>query len=570
VGDLSRITACDILTFLEQVVAGKRPVRQKSFATHLRNFCRYLFTTGTIRTNLALSLPSVVHRYGARAPRHVTTEQVALLLQAVQADTTAGRRNYAMVLLLARLGLRAQEVVRIQLEDIDWRSGEISIRGKGERQDRLPLPSDVGEAVADYSRFDRTSTSRTLFVTRRHPHTAFKDGAVLNAILKDAFARAGGDAADPVCGIAHSAAQPGGAPRPARRFVGRNRRYVASSLSCVHHDLCSTRHRRPARDRATVARRGRCTMSTLSGDLDRYLTLRRSLGYDLRTSERILRTFLAFAEQQQSASITTDLFVRWQEAFGHPNRQTWAGRLGIVRLFAQWLQSQDERHEVPPQVLMSRRTRRSRPYIYTDDEIQRIVAAAAALPSHNGIRAHTYATFFGLLAVTGLRVSEAVALDVVDVDLATALLTVRRGKLGKSRLLPVAQSTALRLARYAEERDRQLGASPAAFFVSDRGTRITDCSARYTFAVVCRSMGLRAATKYHRHGCGPRIHDLRHTFAVRTLVQWYRTGKDPAQEMLQLTTYLGHKDPAHTYWYIEAVPELLDLASQRTERLVAP
>jgi len=121
----------------------------------------------------------------------VTAEQVSMLLAAVKADSGAGRRNYAMVLLLARLGLRAQEVVRIQLEDLDWRSGEIIVRGKGARQDRLPLPCDVGEALADYIRFDRTSTSRTLFVTCRHPRTAFKNGAVLNTMLKDAFARAG-------------------------------------------------------------------------------------------------------------------------------------------------------------------------------------------------------------------------------------------------------------------------------------------------------------------------------------------------------------------------------------------
>jgi site-specific recombinase XerD len=191
VGDLSHITAGDLSLFLQEVVAGKHAPRQKSFATHLRNFARYLFATGKTRTNLALTVPTVAHRYGARLPRHVTAEQVNQVLQAVQADPTAGRRNYAMVLLLARLGLRAQEVVRIQLEDIDWRAGEFLVRGKGERRDRLPLPPEVGEAVADYLRHERTSTARTLFVTQRHPHTAFKNGVVLNSILKDAFARAG-------------------------------------------------------------------------------------------------------------------------------------------------------------------------------------------------------------------------------------------------------------------------------------------------------------------------------------------------------------------------------------------
>jgi site-specific recombinase XerD len=191
VGDLSRITAADLASFLQEVVAGKHPQRQKGFATHLRNFSRYLFATGKTATNLAWSVPAVAHRYGARLPRHVPADHVGQLLQAVRAEPTASRRNYAMVLLLARLGLRAQEVVRIQLEDIDWRAGEILVRGKGERRDRLPLPPEVGEALADYLRHERTSTSRTVFVTHRHPHTAFKDGRVLNAILREAFAHAG-------------------------------------------------------------------------------------------------------------------------------------------------------------------------------------------------------------------------------------------------------------------------------------------------------------------------------------------------------------------------------------------
>lgn len=303
-------------------------------------------------------------------------------------------------------------------------------------------------------------------------------------------------------------------------------------------------------------------MSTLSRELDRYLTIRRSLGYDLGTTERVLRKFIAFAEQEDAEYISTALFLRWQEAFGSANQQTWAGRLGIVRLLAQWLHCIDPRHEVPPQGLIPIRYRRARPYIYSNEEIRRIVEVAAELPSTYGLRALTSSTLFGLIAVTGLRINEALSLDVADVDLEAGLLTVRRGKLGKARLLPVSDSTTLRLVAYARERDRLLGAPPEAFFVLEHGERLTDCGARYNFAVVCQSIGLRPAGKFYRHGRGPRIHDLRHTFAVQTLLNWYRTGKDPAREMIKLTTYLGHASPAHTYWYIEAVPELLDLASQ--------
>lgn len=309
-------------------------------------------------------------------------------------------------------------------------------------------------------------------------------------------------------------------------------------------------------------------MKTLSKELDLYLTIRRSMGYSLDTTERILRKFVAYAGHEQAEYINTALFLRWQETFGNANSLTWASRLGMIRLFAQWLHCVDPKHEVPPQSLLPCRLRRSHPYIYSDAEIRRIIEAAAELPSISGIRALTSSTLFGLIAVTGLRISEALSLNVSDVDLDIGVITLRHGKLGKGRLLPVRDCTRQHLASYAKERDRLLGHCPEPLFVSDRGTRVTDCSARYDFAVVCQSIGLRPPQKFNRHGRGPRIHDLRHTFAVRTMVGWYRTRKNPAQEMLKLTTYLGHTDPAHTYWYIEAIPELLDLASQRLEEEV--
>jgi len=311
-------------------------------------------------------------------------------------------------------------------------------------------------------------------------------------------------------------------------------------------------------------------MSDLSSELNRYLRIRRSLGYDLGTTERVLRKFVDFAKQKGAEYISVMLFLQWRESFGHANQQTWSRRLGMVRLFAQWLQCLDPKHEVPQRGLIPDRTRRSRPYIYSDEEICRVVGAAAELPSNNGIRALTCSTLFGLIAVTGLRISEAVSLNVADVDLETGVLTLRRGKWGKSRLLPVSASTTVQLAAYAKERDRLLGACPEPFFVSDSGGRITDCSARYNFAAVCQAIGLRPKEKFCRHGHGPRIHDLRHTFAVRTLVNWYRTGRNPSQEMIKLTTYLGHSSPARTYWYLEAVPQLLALASRRAEEEVGP
>ena len=170
---------------------------------------------------------------------------------------------------------------------------------------------------------------------------------------------------------------------------------------------------------------------------------------------------------------------------------------------------------------------------------------------------------FGLIAVTGLRINEALALDRDDLDCDHGILRVRQGKLGKERLLPLDPSVITKLIDYLAERDRLIGHPVKPLFATDKATRLSDCSARYNFARACQQIGLRNHQPYCKHGRGPRIHDLRHSFAVKTLIGWYRTGKDPAREMIRLTTYLGHSNPSNTYWYLEAVPELLDLAMTR-------
>jgi site-specific recombinase XerD len=191
IGDLSATTPADIAGFLHHLHCRKRPYRVKTNSTHLRQFFRYLFRGGRTKMNLALSIPSVAQRYGSRLRRHLTPEQVETVLAAVRSDTPTGRRNYAMMLLLARLGLRAPEVIAMQMDDVDWRAGEIIVRGKGQRHDRVPLPPDVGKAMAEYIRLDRVTTSRAIFVTEHAPHHPFKDGQVLNTVLKDAFAKTG-------------------------------------------------------------------------------------------------------------------------------------------------------------------------------------------------------------------------------------------------------------------------------------------------------------------------------------------------------------------------------------------
>jgi integrase/recombinase XerD len=303
-------------------------------------------------------------------------------------------------------------------------------------------------------------------------------------------------------------------------------------------------------------------MNNLRQELDRYLTIRRSLGHDLGTAERMLKQFIAFAETEGIEHVSADLFLRWQ-AVGNASRQTWAGRFIVVRRFAEWLHRLDPSHEIMPRGLIPFRARRSSPYIYSDAEIARIIDAAAELPSTYGLRASTFSTLFGLIAVAGLRISEALALNTDDLDAENGILTVYRGKLGKARLVPLEASVAERLILYITERDRILGRPQQALFVQESGERITDCSARYNFASVSQRIGLRAPERFKRHGRGPRIHDLRHSFAARTIIGWYRTGKDAGREMIKLSTYLGHSNPDGTYWYLEAVPELLELAARR-------
>jgi integrase len=230
------------------------------------------------------------------------------------------------------------------------------------------------------------------------------------------------------------------------------------------------------------------------------------------------------------------------------------------------MSASDRDTEVPPPGLLPCRYRRQRPYLYSDAEIEGLVRAASQLPSAAGLKGHTFATIFGLLAVTGLRVSEALALDRDDVDLQEGVLRIRRTKFGKSRLVAVHESTRQTLADYARQRDRVIQRpATAAFFLSERGGRVTEWATRYNFAKVSRAVGLRAPTTNCRHGRGPRLHDMRHRFAVCTLLGWYRAGIDVEREIPKLATYLGHVHVNETYWYIEAVPALLELATRRLE-----
>jgi integrase len=304
-------------------------------------------------------------------------------------------------------------------------------------------------------------------------------------------------------------------------------------------------------------------MISLRKAVEDYLTMRRSLGFKLRDMGHNLRHFVSFMEQQRASIITTELALRWAQQPQDVQPALWAARLSFVRSFARYWSATDPRTEIPPTGLLPYRTKRATPYIYSNDEIQQILKAARNLPPSTGLRPWTYYSLFGLMAVTGMRISEVIHLDHADVDLKQGLLTVRLTKFSKSRLIPLHPSTVKKLKRYLHRRDelypRHL---TARFFLSNQGTPLTDCMVRWTFVKLSRQIGLRKVGDSY----GPRLHDLRHRFAVTTLLHWYRTGVDVEQRLPVLSTYLGHAHVTDTYWYLSAIPELLAVTKDRLEK----
>lgn len=305
-------------------------------------------------------------------------------------------------------------------------------------------------------------------------------------------------------------------------------------------------------------------MSAIRDALTQYVTLRRALGTKLAEPARTLEQFLDFLEREGSEFITSALALRWAVEPKNVQRATWARRLSMVRQFAAWLSTIDSRTEVPPHRLLTARRRRNTPHIFTEHEISRLIEEAGRLSSSTGLRALTYTTLIGLLTATGLRPGEALALNRFDVDLENGILSIRQTKFGKSRFVPVSDSTRAALQNYAKRRDvLDARHRTDAFLVSERGARLSGSAARRTFANISCKVGVRADTGTRRIGRGPRLQDFRHCFATRKLIEWYRAGLDVGRELPKLTTYLGHVDVAHTYWYLEAVPELLQLATER-------
>jgi site-specific recombinase XerD len=287
-------------------------------------------------------------------------------------------------------------------------------------------------------------------------------------------------------------------------------------------------------------------MSDLRQSLDDYLSVRRSLGYKLEDAGRVLRNFVAFAEQAGVGVITSELALRWATQPVNATPIWLAHRLSMVRGFARYLQTIDATTEIPPAELLSAPGYRpAPPYLYSDADITALMAAARRLTP--ALKSVTFETLIGLLAVTGLRIGEAIRLDRDDVDFSGGLVRVRSSKFGRSREVLCHDSTIGALQSYSVQRD-QLCPRPqsSSFFVSSRGSRLIHNTVYPTFHALLDQAGLRQESTPHL----PRIHDLRHAFAVRTLLRWYRDGGDLQPRLPLLSTYLGRIKPAATYWYL--------------------
>ncbi|KXX62319.1 tyrosine-type recombinase/integrase [Rhodococcus sp. LB1] len=302
-------------------------------------------------------------------------------------------------------------------------------------------------------------------------------------------------------------------------------------------------------------------MSTLRAAADDYLAMRRALGYQLRQEGRILASFVDHLEHHGLTRITIEAALAWATEPEHADPIWWAKRLTVVRGFAGYLRAWDERTEVPPAGLLSKGVRRRTPYLYSPAQIVAVMGAARRLDSP--LRAATFETFVGLMAATGLRTGEAMGLDRDDVHLDDSLLIVRHSKFDKSRQVPLHQTTADALEDYARRRD-ELCPHPAVpcFFLSGAGTRLNHTNMSTTFAGLLAAAGVTAPPGRRR----PRLYDLRHSFAVATLVAWYADDAPVPGRLPALSTYLGHVKPSSTYWYLESSPELMAAAAGRLER----
>lgn len=300
-------------------------------------------------------------------------------------------------------------------------------------------------------------------------------------------------------------------------------------------------------------------MKRLSKSVREYLHMRRRMGFRLKNTELILNQFIAFMREKKKSHITSELAL----AFATKNKRAslaWqAKKLGVIRLFAQHYRIFDPKTEIPSKGLLLCTYHRKQPYIYSDKEIKMLLTSCKHLITEGSINTWTYYTFFGLIAVTGMRTGEAISLSRVSVDINNKVITILESKNQKSRRIPIHSSVAKALKQYSKVRDQLLKNPPQYFFVDDHGQQLKPNKVRLIFRKLCSLVGISNKDR------APRILDLRHTFAVKTLERCYSEGIDPEMEILTLANYLGHRNPKHTYWYLTATNTLMSLIIRNLE-----
>jgi integrase/recombinase XerD len=300
------------------------------------------------------------------------------------------------------------------------------------------------------------------------------------------------------------------------------------------------------------------TRPSLRDALEEYLDLRRALGFKLKNAGRLLSQFIDYLEERGIDTLTTDDALTWASLPSGASAHWRSIRLSAVRNFAAYLHGIDPSVVVPPAGLLRCGPCRATPYLYSTAEVASLLEAAADL--RPPLRAATYHSLIGLLAVSGMRISETIALDDQDLDVERAVLVVRDSKFDRSRLVPLHSTTTAALLRYRVLRDELCPQRPStALLVSSVGTRLLHSNISLTFARLARRCGIARRSA----SCRPRVHDFRHAFAVASLLDCYSSGDDVAAMLPRLATFLGHTDPKHTFWYLSAAPELMALAGQR-------
>jgi integrase len=305
-------------------------------------------------------------------------------------------------------------------------------------------------------------------------------------------------------------------------------------------------------------------MNTLRKAVDEYLSMRRGLGFKLQEAGKALPQFATFMKRNHAAYVTESLALAWAQLPKNVQPAGWAQRLSFVRGFARYRSATDPRTQIPSPTLLPFQPKRARPYLYTDDEIRCLLRAALNMPCRfrrDELKRFTYHCLFGLLSVSGLRLGEARNLELQDVDLKAAVMTIRSAKFGRSRLVPLHASTCKVLADYIARRQRHWAGQAVSpyLLVTGWGNRLDTGEIHRTFYALSRQIGLRGASDSH----GPRLHDMRHRFATSTLVRWYQTNQDPERLLPVLSAYLGHVHVADTQWYLSGCPELMREAMRR-------